>query len=413
MELENLKATNASQELINEKQNEMLKTAAELAEKVSSEISERVSKVQQLSEPLNQWGEEVGEMLGEQWQGISREGKLSFGDMARNMGIEYAKLTLKMASENLMKKLQQGLFYKQMEVQAQIHQATLNTIESTGQSTRLTIQATGNAMTNTQQSIQDQARVQKRAQIASIMAMFGISEGAAKTIAVLGFWGIPLIGVITSVLMGLLNSAKATANTETSTASTKKVKLTSGMLTYDEGNVQSVVGDDGHVYRARSQKSLPEGVGIVKSPIATTVNGQQALVGERGPEIVIGRKTTRALMMNRPDILQALNTVDRGITTRRVRTFDEGNISDLASVMAAAQGDRAAVQSDNSTSDQSPSAAERDAMLVQTMQQMLPLMQGMVHLLENPVAPEIAMYGENGLHKKMKKADAFYARYGD
>ena len=118
-------------------------------------------------------------------------------------------------------------------------------------------------------------------------------------------------------------------------------------------------------------------------------------------------------MMNRPDILAALNTVDRGITTRRVRTFDEGNMSDLASVFAAAQGDRAAVQSDNSTSDQSPSAAERDAMLVQTMQQMLPLMQGMVHLLENPVAPEIAMYGENGLHKKMKKADAFYARYGD
>lgn len=413
MELENLKATNASQELINEKQNEMLKAAAELAEKVSSEISERVSKVQQLSEPLNQWGEEVGEMLGEMWQGISREGKLKFGDMARNMGIEYAKLTLKMASENLMKKLQQGLFYKQMEVQAQLHQATLNTIESTGQSTRLAIQATGNMMTNTQQSIQDQVRVQKEAQIASIMAMFGISEGAAKTIASLGFWGIPLIGVITSVLMGLLNSAKATANTETSTASTKKVKLTSGMLTYDEGNVQSVVGDDGRVYQARNKRSLPEGVGIVKSPIATTVNGQQALVGERGPEIVIGRKTTRALMMNRPDILAALNTVDRGITTRRVRTFDEGNMSDLASVFTAAQGDRAAVQSDNSTSDQSPSAAERDAMLVQTMQQMLPLMQGMIHLLENPVAPEIAMYGENGLHKKMKKADAFYARYGD
>jgi len=401
------------EEFVRQRETSLLEAAVNLAEKVSSEISERVSKVQQLSEPLNQWGEEVGEMLGEQWQGISREGKLSFGDMARNMGIEYAKLTLKMASENLMKKLQQGLFYKQMEMQAQIHQATLNTIESTGQTTRLAIQATGNAMTNTQQSIQDQVRVQKEAQIASIMAMFGISEGAAKTIAALGFWGIPLIGVITSVLMGLLSSAMATASTETSTASTKKVKLTSGMLTYDEGNVQTVVGDDGHVYRARSQKSLPEGVGIVKSPIATTVNGQQALVGERGPEIVIGRKTTRALMLNRPDILQALNTVDRGITTRRVRTFDEGNISDLASVFAAAQGDRAAVQSDNSTSDQSPSAAERDAMLVQTMQQMLPLMQGMVHLLENPVAPEIAMYGENGLHKKMKKADQFYARYGD
>jgi hypothetical protein len=117
-------------------------------------------------------------------------------------------------------------------------------------------------------------------------------------------------------------------------------------------------------------------------------------------------------MLNRPDILQALNTVDRGITTRRVRTFDEGNISDLASVMAQSLGQ---APGSATTENQSPAteSAERDAMLVQTMQQMLPLMQGMVHLLENPVAPEIAMYGENGLHKKMKKADAFYARYGD
>lgn len=84
-------------------------------------------------------------------------------------------------------------------------------------------------------------------------------------------------------------------------------------------------------------------------------------------------------------------------------------MSDLASVMQSALPQMPPAES------QSPSteSAERDAMLVQTMQQMLPLMQGMVHLLENPVAPEIAMYGENGLHKKMKKADAFYARYGD
>ena len=145
---------------------------------------------------------------------------------------------------------------------------------------------------------------------------------------------------------------------------------------------------------------------MITEPIATRVNGQEALVGERGPEIVIGRKTTRAIQMNRPDLLRDLAMIDRGITTRKVRAFDEGNLSDLASAIRPADD-----ASTSSTTDNGQS--ERDQLLMQTMQQMLPLMQGMTHLLQNPVAPNINMYGENGLHKKIKQADQFMKRYSD
>ena len=321
-ELEDLQARNASEELIMQKQNEMLKEAASLAEKVSQEIANRISKVQTLSEPLNSFGEEVGQMLGEQWQGISREGKLSFGQMAKNMGIEYAKLTLKMASENLMKKLQQGLFYKQMEMQEMQHQVQLTNIQNMGNQARIAGQITTGAALQGIKSAQDATEIGQEGGKATIMTMFGISEGAAKTIAKLGFWGIPLIGVITSILMGLLNSAKATASQESSSNNTKtgtNTKLVSNMLTYDAGNIQHFIGQDGRVYAASVEPAPRDG--LITHPIATTVQGQPALVAEKGPEIVLGRETTRAIMMNEPELIRYLaNYQQHGGR----RLFDEG-----------------------------------------------------------------------------------------
>ena len=316
----------------------MLKEAAALAEKVSQEVANRISKVQTLSEPLNSFGEEIGEMLGEQWQGISREGKLSFGEMAKNMGIEYAKLTLKMASENLMKKLQQGLFYKQMEMQEMQHEVQMTNIAIQGASTRQQAQAGIGQLGLTTKSAQDAAEIGAEGGKATIMTMFGISEGASKIIAALGYFGIPLIGVITSILMGLLNSAKATAAQETASASSttsaaKKTRVVSGMLTYDEGNVGTYQGSDGQSYRATAVAA--PGDGLVTRPIATTVQGQPALVAERGPEIVIGRRTTKAIMMNEPGLIRYLANYGKGGGMRR--TFDEGNIDTLQLPDAAEQ----------------------------------------------------------------------------
>ena len=400
-ELEDLKANNASQELIMEKQNEMLKESAALAEKVSSEVAERISKIQTLSEPLNAWGEEVGTMLGEMWQGISRDGKLTFGQMAKNMGIEYAKLTLKMMSENLTKKLQQALFYKTFEAQAMAHQSALTAIESAGGAARIAAEGVTNTTLETMQNIHDAVRVAKEARIAAIMAMFGVSEGAAKTIAALGFWGIPLIGVITAVLMGLLSSAQSTANQDTAKASaTPKVKLASGMLTYKEGNVHRFIGQDGKVYTATEEAQPKDG--LVTHPIATTVQGQPALVAENGPEIVVGRETTRAIMMNEPELIKYLANYEKYggktgyATARGMATFDSGNVEQVAATVPDA------------------SQPNDNAEIRKTMNEMRTVMSQVLYYLQHPVRPKINMYSqgdEDGLYDSMKKADKFMSKY--
>lgn len=96
------------------------------------------------------------------------------------------------------------------------------------------------------------------------------------------------------------------------------------MLTYDSGNVQSVLGSDGHVYSARV--GGVNGSGIVSVPTLTNVGGQAALVGEQGPEIVIGRATTRAMMQNNPALLAGLVSFDKMYSGRGFRTYAGGNV---------------------------------------------------------------------------------------
>ena len=236
----------------------------------------------------------------------------------------------------------------------------------------------------------------------------GIAAGSAKTIGQLGWWGIPLVAVISALLMGLLQAALSTnRNDNSATAAKPKVKLASGMLTYDEGNVQTVVGDDGRVYRAKEQRSLPEGVSMVTEPIATRVNGQQALVGERGPEIVIGRRTTRAIQMNRPDLLRDLALIDRGITTRKVRTFDEGNISDLASAIRPA---------DTSTDAQTANSNQQiDAATAEALRQMPAAMaafaQVMTVIQKQGIQAKIQKYGTGGLIDEVQSGLKFVNKY--
>jgi len=392
-ELEDLQARNASEELIMEKQNEMLKEAAALAEKVSAEVAERMEKIQTLSEPLNEWGEEVGTMLGEMWQGISREGKLTFGQMAKNMGIEYAKLTLKMASENLMKKLQQNLFYKQMEMEEMKHQVEMTNIQISGEMGRISAQTGIGATALGVKSAQDAAEVTQEGGKATIMTMFGISEGASKIIGTLGWWGIPLIGVITALLMGLLSSAKSTAGTESSKATnTPKVKLASGMLTYDEGNVKRFIGQDGKVYTATEEAQPKDG--LVTHPIATTVQGQPALVAENGPEIVVGRKTTQAIMMNEPELIKYLANYEK-YGGKGYSPFDSGNVEQVAATMP--DGSNLGLSSEDAR-------ALTSAISVFT--------QTVTKLQQNGIPAHIKKYGTGGLIEEVKSGMKFMSRYG-
>ena len=177
-----------------------------------------------------------------------------------------------------------------------------------------------------------------------------------------------------------------------SSATKTNTKLVSGMLTYDKGNVQRFIGQDGKVYTATAEPAPKDG--LVTHPIATTVQGQPALVAENGPEIVIGRETTKAIMVNEPELIKYLaNYQQQGGR----RLFDGGNAESVVSGSVA----------DNA-------GTERQA-LINRLDRSDALMEQVLYFLQNPVAPEILMYdtgGKPGLHTKIKQADKFMARYG-
>ena len=162
----------------------------------------------------------------------------------------------------------------------------------------------------------------------SANASLGIASGAAKTIGELGWWGIPLVAVITALINGLLSMAMSKVGSlfggGQAAGAASTTRLVTGMLTYDGGNVQSVLGNDGNVYSARM--GGVNGSGIVSVPTLTNVGGQAALVGEQGPEIVIGRTTTRALMQDNSGLLAGLIQFDKLHSGRGFRTYAGGNV---------------------------------------------------------------------------------------
>ena len=178
-------------------------------------------------------------------------------------------------------------------------------------------------------------------------------------------------------------------------SSNTKTKLVSGMLTYGEGNVHRFIGQDGKVYTATKEAQPKDG--LVTRPIATTVQGQPALVAESGPEIVVGRKTTEAIMMNEPELIRYLANYEK-YGGRGYSPFDSGNIGDVAH-------DNGIMEYNNKENSEMRLA----------MNEMRTVMSQVLYYLQHPVRPKINMYSqgdEDGLYDSMKKATAFMNRYG-
>ena len=229
----------------------------------------------------------------------------------------------------------------------------------------------------------------------------GTASGAAKTIGTLGWWGIPLIAVIGAVLGGLLSLAKgalsnAFGGNKNNTDTKSNIKVTSGMLTYDSGNVQDLrpfVGNDGSIYWATEDNKPHDGVSLLTQPTATTINGQRALVAENGPELVIGRETTHAMMMNNPQLLKALVNYDRNYSGRSAsrRAFDEGNVGSTVGNLPFG-------------------ASATDDLLTTNTASNMALMQAvntLLQRLEQPIEAKIDMFGRDKLYDSMNKANRF------
>ena len=232
------------------------------------------------------------------------------------------------------------------------------------------------------------------ADLAEQQMTFSIAGAIGKCFQYLGPIAGPIAAaVVMSTLTGLMQWALNSAfNKKKSSSKGPNTKVTSGMLTYDSGNVQDLrpfVGNDGGLYWATEDSKPHNGVTLLTQPTATTINGQSSLVAENGPELVIGRETTQAMMMNNPQLLKALVNYDRNYSGRRA--YDAGNIAETSPTVAAG-----ASVSDEMVSYQ----ASTNVALLQAVNTLL-------QRLEQPIEAKIDMYGRGKLYDSMTKANQF------
>lgn len=360
-----------SEEVYQQKLRDMQDASMAYTEKVMQNINKRISRLHQFEKPVIDMAGNVGKKLGEMIAG-AKEQSMSWEEIWKSMALAVAESVIDMGAQ-----------YAQNLIM--------------------------------EKSMNEQSKTEAISK-AEVDVAAGTASAASKTLGTLGWWGIALIPVIAALLKGLLQGALSTANSNSSTSTNSNVnrKLVSGMLTYDRGNVdrfagrrklyddgetqvygrRRYLGEDGKVYTATAEPAPKDG--LVTHPIATTVQGQPALVAENGPEIVIGRKTTKAIMMNEPELIRYLaNYQQHGGR----RLFDSGNV--------------ATTTQPSDISPQTSDSAERQA-LINRLDRSDALMEQVLYYLQHPVRPKIDMYshgGEDGLYDSMKKATAFMSKY--
>lgn len=225
---------------------------------------------------------------------------------------------------------------------------------------------------------------------------FSIAGAMAKCFEFLGPIAGPIAAaVVMSTLMGLLqwalNSALGGGKKKNSTKG-PNTKVVSGMLTYDSGNVQDLrpfVGNDGSLYWATEDNKPHNGVSLLTQPTATTINGHPSLVAENGPELVIGRETTQAMMMDNPQLLKALVNYDRNYSGRRA--YDAGNIAEATPTIAT-----------EATANNELTIAQANTSVA-----LLQAVNTLLQRLEQPIEAKIDMYGRGKLYDSMTKANQF------
>lgn len=274
--------------------------------------------------------------------------------------------------------------------------------------TAMTTNLAAKEQNNQQVANSDAARTQSE-------VTFSIAGAMAKCFEFLGPIAGPIAAAgVMATLMGLLqwalNSAFSSSSKKSSSVS-KNTKLVSGMLTYDSGNVQDLkpfVADNGDIYWATEDDGRQKtGVQMITTPRATTINGQPSLVAENGPEIVIGRETTHAMMMNNPALLKALVNYDSNYSGRRAarRAFDNGNVGELASAM----GDAAAGFTSENGNLLLGAPAANNVIANNTASQaaLMQAVKTLLDRLDKPIYAKINMYGRGELYDSMTKANQF------
>lgn len=316
----------------------------ELSEKLLEKTIDNLQIYKKIFDPLQGFGESLGEAFAMD-DAVKRQE--AFKESLIDLAEEVSDVTKEMITNWIKQKIQHFATRKAMEKQEQIHQATNKAITSTGMAAEQTIVEAGEqakvmavqqseTQISTTKATKAGENITTEATETATSGALNIAKGSAKTIGELGWWGIPLVAVISALIGGLMSwamskvkGAGGSSSVDNSSASVP-TKLVTGMLTYDKGNVQTMLGDDGRLYQTRI--GGVGGSGLVTVPTLTNVAGQPAIIGEQGPELVIGRATTKALMQDNSGLLQGLIAFDKMYSGRGFRTYNNGNVQELSNI---------------------------------------------------------------------------------
>ena len=343
---------------------------------ISSQMKERIDDMYALMSPVEEFGSAVGEVFANM-NNDAYDSRDAFNSAIEEMIKAFMKQTVEMASEyakrRIMQQMNDRLTSKAIKkntaslvgLESERQEEITETDEQGGEVRQVLTNEVEGAIAKSMAEIGQQAVESHKAQAAQEVqdeaaktqanTLMGIAGGAAKTIGSLGWWGIPLIAVITALLNGLLAFAM------------NKVSSLFGGAAHDAGELST---------------------GLVRDPITTLVNGQPALVAERGPEMVIGRETTAAMMMNRPDLLAQIVALDRNRSGLTYQAYDSGNVASVAAAAPAGDQDTVALRS---------VIAQLSAVLI--------------NLQEKGIPAHINQYGRGGIVDSASRGQDFMSQF--
>ena len=303
-------------------------------------------------------------------------GEAAFGEVEDRKAAakQLLRTTMELTKNLLMEQVKRLIFKKQMSA-AEI----------------ATEQATGVAVTTIHGAQAETDLTVEGAKTVAMTAM-GIDQGSSKTIGQLGWWGIPLIAVISAALsalmglaMGKMNKAKKEVQAATGVGNTKG-RVAAGMLTYATGDYP-VLGNDGKIYNATYHDKLQTGV-------YSGGNGKAhfGLFSEKKPEMIVDGDTTEKIMLDYPHLYDSILTI-----------ANHGRLQSAA-MPAYASGSYPA-----------PSASVSsfgDEQMMATLEQLTATVYQLNNQLNKPITATINPYGKTGAIRQMNKAEQFMRQTG-
>ena len=380
-----LEEHNATEQQLADARKGIMSSQADYAKKLTGDMFEQYNSLLTFMGPLQTFGESVGDAFATMTENAS-EGRKALKTALKQMIKSFATNTVQMISQQQIDRAQTTAHYTQLLLMQQ----AFGTAKVEGEA------ATGAALL-TAKTVNNQTEEQLEVAHQEVMAALRSAGIFGWCVSTLG----PIAGPIAysammAILMGLLNFAISKVGgsdkSKNETVKGKNTKVVSGMLTYDSGNVQDLrpfVGNDGSLYWATEDNKPHNGVSLLTRPTATTINGQPSLVAENGPELVIGRETTQAMMMNNPQLMKALVNYDRNYSGRRA--YDAGNIAETSPAIATGA---------TATDEMVSISASTNIALLQAVETLL-------QRLEQPIEAKIDMYGHGKLYDSMTKANQF------